>query len=111
MHKFPINERLVRGLGVEEKKEFITAFKSASWMLSRIRSVLEADIDRLIKESESDKILNSLNYSELQRLNIAERRALRQLVKLLPKIDLPSEDNEDGKEISINIGNINGSLS
>ena len=83
--QFSINERLVRGLTAEEKKEFMDAFKANRWLLIRIRTILEQDIETLVKESESDKPFELPNYSEFQLSNIAERKALRKLIKLLPK--------------------------
>ena len=82
---FSINERLLRGLNQEKKQEFITAYKANSWMLRTMKSILEREIEILVLASESDEPFKSPNYDEWQRANIAERKALRNLIKLLPK--------------------------
>lgn len=92
-----MNERFVRGMNKEDKEEFIKAYKAASWLLLKIKNCMEEDINKLVLASESDEQINATNYNEKQRLNIAERRAIRKLIKYLPEGGLPREDNEDGK--------------
>lgn len=91
-----ILDKLTRGLSIEEKKEFIDSYKNGAWMLKRIRTVLEKDIGKLVEESESDSAYESPNYDEYQRGNIAERKALRKLIKLLPQEEVVEEEKEDG---------------
>ena len=91
--KVQVPEKLLRGLDAVDREAMSTSYKNASWVLSRMREVLEKEIDMLIKYSEDDSAFEKPNYDEYQRDNRAQRKALRKIIHLLPK----KEIEDDGK--------------
>ena len=94
--KAQIPERLLRGLDAVDREAMVTSYKNASWVLSRMREVLEKEIDTLIRASEDDSAFEKPNYDEYQRDNRSQRKALRKIIHLLPKREI--EEKEDGRE-------------
>lgn len=84
--KIVVPEILIRGLKSDEKDEFESSYKSSAWMLNKMRRHLEKELSRLVKKSEDEENFGKAAWAEFQAANIAERRALRRLINLLPKV-------------------------
>lgn len=92
-----IPARLTRGMSPEAVKTFEESYKAAGFVLRQIAAILTEDYNQLVKKSEVDNSdFMRMTWTEMQALNVAERRAIQKMLRYLPNPDLIVEEKEDG---------------
>lgn len=73
-----VPSNLLKGKSEEDKLYFIDSYKSSAHVLRAISSELETKLQRLVMDSEQ------LCDHSAMLANVGQRKALRQLIELLP---------------------------
>lgn len=70
---------LTRGMDQERKERFEESYKNGAWVLRLMRQHLETKLNQLVIDSEA-----MLSHEELLK-NVAERKAIRELIRYFPE--------------------------
>lgn len=81
------SSRFFNGLTEEHKEELERIYSNSKRVIERILEILDRDIQINIEKSESPLSFETENWAEKQSYNFGYRQGIRDIKKLLRKVD------------------------
>lgn len=78
-----MNLKWIKDLSDDERKEFKESRLASQLVLTKLKALLEEELEQSIKETSSEKNYEKPSWAFLQAHKLGEQEALRKVIKLL----------------------------